>query len=148
MEWDSGVEQYLKITKEFSPKSWTLIAEERQYAMVTGTGFLVTTEHFTDNYSAEEPFSGSWKDIGEHIFIYQQKNIYEIDKNNVIYAIEGPKYEKMRLDGAVMNQWLEQFSASGGDYEVYYEDQNIRILYIYNKVYEDYDKGKLWGDDL
>lgn len=145
MEWDSGIEQYLKISQEYSPKSWTLVAEERQYAMVTGIGFLITTADFTENYRAEDPFVDNWRDIGEHVFIYQQKNIFKVNETNSIYSIEAPKYEKMRTDGEAMKQWLELYSSSGGSYDIYYEDENIRIVYIHNKAFEEIDRGKLWG---
>ncbi len=146
MEWDSGVEQYLKIERQYSPKSWTMIAEERQYAMVVGTGFLVTTENFMKDFSADAPFSKNWLNIGEHIFIYQQKSIFEVSKSNSIYSIEKPKYDKMKTDGKAMDQWLEKFSVAGGSYSTYYEDQNVRILYIYNKAYEGLEKKKMWGE--
>jgi hypothetical protein len=145
MEWDSGVEQYLKISQEYYDYSWTLVAEERQYAMVNGTGFLVTTADFTSTYSAKNPFTGNWKDIGEHIFLYQQKNIFKVKETNSVYAIEEPKYEKMKTDGETLVNWLTAYTASGGRYQIYYEDQNIRIIYIHNKAYEDVDQGKLWG---
>lgn len=146
MEWDSGVEQYLKISRQYNPKSWTMVAEERQYAMIAGTGFLVTTENFTKDYSATAPFSKNWINIGEHIFIYQQKNIFEVSETNSIYSIEKPKYDKMKTDGEAMKQWLEKFSAAGASYRTFFEDQNIRILYIYNKAYEGQEKKKLWGE--
>lgn len=146
MEWDSGVEQYLKIAKHYQPKSWTMVAEQIQYAMVTGTGFIDMKADFVKKISAENAYSDSWNDIGEHIFIYQQKNIFKVKESNSIYSVEEPKYLQMKTDEEAMNKWLETFKDCGGSYDVFYEDENIRFIYIHNKVYEDKDKEKLWGE--
>ena len=145
MEWDSGVEQYLNISEQYRPKTWTMVAEELQYAMVEGTGFLITTENFISNYSTNDLFNDDWLNIGEHIFIYQQKNIFEVSKRNSIYIVEEPIYEKEKIHREAVEKWLALYEASGGTYEVYYEDENLRIIYIYNKAYEGLEKKKLWG---
>jgi hypothetical protein len=146
MEWDSGVEQYLRIAKQYQPKSWRMVAEQIQYAMVTGTGFLDMKADFIKNYSAEDPYADSWSKIGEHIFIYQQKNIFKVKESNSIYSVEEPKYIQMKTDEEAMEKWLETFKDSGGSYDVFFEDENIRFIHIYNKAYEDKNKEKLWGE--
>ncbi len=144
MEWDSSTEQYLKIAESYPKKSWFLVAEDEQFALVYGWGFTMSTATFLSTIEPDTGGKKGWAGIAENVFIYQQKNIFRVGYSSGILAIEEPIYERREREKLEMQAWLDRFKANGGSYNIFYEDKNLRVIHIINIDRTKKTKSSVW----
>jgi hypothetical protein len=152
MHHDSNVEQYVKISNVCRPKTWWLVsAQEEDYALVLGKGFLVSSRDFMDDYDPKkialtkrgqgEPDSS----VPEDVFIYYEKDIFKVDEGNSIYEIVAPDYERREKEKIEMKKWLSEYHKAHDDIELFYEDENLAVYHINIPKDEDGKFREIWG---
>lgn len=153
MEWDSGVEQYLQIRDKHLPKTWTIVSHTGEgYAVVAGSGFQTDVSEFLQKYDPEQYPLVSMDEEGhvgnptEHIYIYYQKNIYQLSESLSIYTLMEPIYEQRKQEMERLDEWLRQHKQVNPDLSIFYEDENLRIYYIHQPISKQQQVERIWGE--
>ncbi|MHB1485139.1 MAG: hypothetical protein ACYCYI_10800 [Saccharofermentanales bacterium] len=132
MEYNSGVEQYLRISKNFRATEWLIISQEEGYAMVLGKGWHLMTQDFLAAYDPKNgDLIGNRNDETEinvpDVFIYIEKNVYPTYKN--MSSLE-KQYNRRIKESAMMQEWMLEYCEINGKQDVYFEDENIIIYHL------------------
>ncbi|QSO51132.1 hypothetical protein JZ785_20065 [Alicyclobacillus curvatus] len=141
MEWNVDAEQYLRIEQQYKASGYMLVAPDAQYALVLGTGYLMSPTDFVNFYDpALRPLTRYGKkkpdtNIAPNVFIYYYKHIFELPKSETIaYNYELPVYQQEYYDRAKLAQWLTLYQQHHGPVTVYYSGPDLIIYYIRNEV--------------
>lgn len=151
MMWDSVAEQHLHIMDQNLPNSWVIFSQSDGYSMVLGNGFHQYISTLINNYDPEAfPLTKRGEtsvdpNISYHIYIFEEKQVYRVDKNADIYKQLKPEYERREKEYAMLRKWLKAYQSFNGDLQTFYEDEFIKVHYIYRKVDKDSEKEVLWG---
>lgn len=151
MMWDSVAEQHLRIMEQHLPSSWVVFSQSEGYSMVLGNGFHQYISTLIDNYDPNAfPLTKRGEtsvdpNISYHIYIFEEKKVYRVDRNDDIYQQLEPEYERREKEYAMLREWLKSYQRFNGDLQTFYEDEFIKVHYIYRKVDEDSEKEVLWG---
>jgi len=155
MEWNSGVEQYLAISNHFSPRTWTVVSPSREgYAVVLGQGVQMDTAAFLKTFDPQKypltVYGASDYDhsVTDNVFIYVQKNIFEVNPSNAIYPLMKPEYEQRKIQTQQMNQWISEQRKVDKHLSVWYEDHNLIIYYIRQNDDQNNQNSEIWGKEL
>ena len=125
MEYNSCVEQYIRISKNFHATEWLIVSQEEGYALVLGKGFHMMVQDFLKNYN---PAAGPLIINSPNVFIYIEKNIYPSYKNmSTLAAI----YERRKTESIEMQQWMATYIKTNGKQEIFFEDSNIIIYHLF-----------------
>ncbi len=125
MEYDSCVEQYLRISKNFRATEWLIVSQEEGYALVLGKGWHLMVQDFLKDY---DPAAGTLKINTPHVLIYIEKNIYPTYMRMSSLATI---YQRRLEESTDMQQWMATYIKTNGKQEIYFEDDNIVIYHIY-----------------
>jgi hypothetical protein len=135
MEYDSSVEQYLKIRKMFSNNDWMIVSHEEGYAMVLGSGFHLMMTDFLNWYDPEEKQIGKWNN-GQfevlktpEIFIYHQKKFFDVNMEAMKIINERKKKEEREII-----KWIEAYSKKHTNITIFYEDEELEIFRIHQEI--------------
>jgi len=133
MEYNSSVEQYLRISKNYRATEWLIVSQEEGYALVLGKGWHLMTQDFLKGYKPENGEligndSDSTKINVPDVFLYIEKNIYPTYKNMDVLKV---RYERRVRESAEMKQWIAKYNEINGNQEVYFEDENIIIYHMH-----------------
>ena len=151
MEWESGVEQYVRISETFRPKTWMIVSQNEGYALVLGNGYHLYLGQLLEMYDPILPplTRRGWTltdpNIPHDIFIYQEKNVFEVSRENVIYAELEAEYQKRKKENIEFQTWIDTYEAKHGDVEIYYEDENLRIYHIIQPIGFEEEQKRIWG---
>ncbi len=148
MEWDSTVEQYLRISKMFRPTEWTIVSSQGEtYSMVYGKGIHVYAETMLKNANPhyKDPFGNGYSN---NIFIYHEKRIFEVNKSNVIYSLLEKDYVRRRAESEMLETWLEIYKRDHDNISVFYEDSVLTVYYIKRKETGEERFENIWGEVL
>ncbi|WP_144851325.1 hypothetical protein [Paenibacillus cremeus] len=147
MEWPSGVEQYLKISSSYPPKTWLIVSQDEGYDLVFDKGYHMHLGDFLDLYNPTEPpliRKGEAlpdKSIAKEVFVYHEKRVFRGLKDEKMQII----YQQREIDNQRFEQWIALFKQVHGDADVYYEDDNLAI-YHFQLPDPDRDKNtRIWG---
>jgi len=141
MQWESGVEQYLKIDSQYKYSGYMIVGPDEFYDLVLGGGgYHQATDKFVKmfnptasaltKYGQAKPFTG----IPTNVFIFYQKDIYEVDKQNSIYPLEVPIYTQEYADRTLLKEWLKQYEAHHNNLKIYYNGPHLEVYYIQTSV--------------
>lgn len=152
LERNTDTEQYIRISKNYMASTWMIASSWHKYALVFGKGFHIYMESLlkfdpaTLKYS---PAAGEselfWSDLQKNIFIFQPKNIYRVNDfyDTEVYTLEEEKtYKKQVVEKPLLEEWVKTYQQYHSNMRVFYEDENLRVLYI-EKNDED-EKEKIW----
>lgn len=153
MEWDSGVEQYLRISESFLPRTWHLVSPSREgHALVLGKGYPMDLTLFLDTYDPDkwpltkngeqEPDRG----MSHNVFLYHQKEVFRVDESNSIYPLLEEDYEQRELDKARMADWIARHRHVNPDIRIWYEDDHLIIYYLHRPVDRQEVYEQIWGE--
>ncbi|KEO81464.1 hypothetical protein [Tumebacillus flagellatus] len=151
MEWNAGVEQYLKISSEFRPHTWTIVSQSEGYSEVLGNGYHVYLADFLKNYDPSLPpiTHVGWTEpdpnLSPDIFVYHEKQVFEVSKTNGIYTLLEKGYASRKEENQEFEAWLAKYTAANGKPDVYYEDQHLIIYRFHKAETEEEKQQKVWG---
>ncbi len=140
MQWNSEVAQYLRISQQYHHQGYLLVAPTQNYALVLGTGYLLRLSLFLTMYNPSLPpltLRGQHHidhNISQDIFIYEEKQIYMVNKTNAVYPIEVPIYHENKINAAKLRLWIAIFKKHyPQSLGVYYQDQHLIIYHIHSE---------------
>lgn len=132
MEYDSNVEQYIRISEEFRPSEWLIVSQNEGYALAYGKGYHLMLREFLDSYEpSERKLSrkvGSNIEILDvpHVFIYQEKKVFRTGFENL-----QSMYDAREKDYEDLTKWVKEYERYHDNISIYYEDEYIKIFYIH-----------------
>lgn len=137
MEWDSSVEAYLSINRAYLPKTWMIVSDEEGYAEVLGSGYHMYISDLVSHYDpVDAPITrigdaARSLDIAPDIFIFYQKNIFELPPSNSVYSVMEPKYKERKAERVLLQDWLNKCIAAHHDVTVFYQDKNLIVFHLH-----------------
>ncbi len=150
MQRDETLEQYLKISSQFRPKTWAVVSNEEGYAVVLGNGIHMYMETLLEEYDPSLPpltkrgESQPDSQIPDDIFIFHEKKVFQVSETNSIYPLLKPKYERRIRENQQLVDWIEVYKQANKNIEIFYEDDNLLIYHIFkDKEKNDYER--IWG---
>lgn len=152
MEWDAGVQQYLRIADTYIPKTWMIVSHKEGYALVLGNGYHMYLNDLLEMYDPILPpltrkyASAPDPKIPHDIFIYNEKKVFEVSPDNSVYPLEKPFYEQYKRENAELQQWMDTYQAVHGQVDIFYEDDNLRIYHIVQPEGFESKQKRIWGD--
>ena len=137
MQWESDLEAYLEIYNTNKHQTYLIVAPDQNYSLVLGSGYLLDTNVFLQMFNpAATPLTlyGTRRvdsNIPPDVYIYDEKQIYEVDKSNSVYPIEAPIYKAEIQDMKKLRLWLNAFTARHpGALQVFYEDAHLKVYHV------------------
>lgn len=135
MEYDSSVEQYLRISSMYRPTEWYIVSQEEGYSLVLGNGYHMLMKEFLDRYNPsvkrlEINENGKQIVLSHDIFIFHEKKVYKVDKTNSVYKDEEPIYERREKENTQLEEWLKMYRSTHDNAEIFYEDDNLQVVHI------------------
>lgn len=133
MEYDSNIEQYLRITKAFRNSEWMIVSQDEGYSVVLGTGYHMLVQDFLKNYNPQSIYLRDLKTKEilrtQDVFIYCEKNVFTTDFDTMkkIYA-------RRKLEKPLLKEWVKKYSQKHNNLSKYYEDENIIIYRIHQEI--------------
>jgi hypothetical protein len=140
MEWDSGVQQFLRITNMYRPKSWMIVSQEEGYSLSLGDGYHMYLSTLLQDY---DPTLPPLTKKGQHhpdenlspdVFIYHEKEIYRVSPSNSIYSLEAPIYVRRERENRELADWLKKYKESHGSLPIFYEDAHLQIIHLHREI--------------
>jgi hypothetical protein len=147
MEWNSNVEQYLRISENNPNQTWTIYSQKEGYGLILGTGVHSYIRTLLKNYDPTKQYLTLYGEdqpdqkIPNEIYIFAEKQVFRTHFEHL--ASEYDRREKEMIE---LEQWINTYKEANGDIKVYYEDEHIRIYYISRPVEKDDNVHKIWGD--
>ena len=147
MEWDSKVEQYLRISSSFRPSEWMIISQDDEYAIVLGDGYNMLIRNFLDNYNPLQERLGTTQNgvfsplKTTDIFIYQDKKVFRSDFDSL-----KPEYERREKEKLLLEDWINKYKISHSNISVFYEDDNLKIFHIVQVLTKEESFNNIWQD--
>jgi hypothetical protein len=138
MEWESSVRQYIRISSQYLPKTWTIFSQDEGFDLALGNGFHTFLAQFNSIYdpNSPNPFptrigeTKEDKDIAPDAFVFHEKHVYRVSKTNSIYSVMLSKYEQREKDNADFEKWLITYEKIHPRPEVFYEDENLVVYHF------------------
>ncbi|MCA0756655.1 hypothetical protein KP806_16485 [Paenibacillus sp. N4] len=152
MDWESMFRQYLRISSLYLENTWTVFSQEEGYALIYGQGWHQYISTLVDRYDpAGTPITRIGQDeydpdVTKHMFIFEQKQVFKVPSNLSIYEkLEQERYSKQEKEQVLLKEWMDRYIAAHGKPPVFYEDEYIRIWYLYRPDAEDKERRRIWG---
>lgn len=133
LEYDSGIEQYFRISKSFRPSEWLLVWHTISYPIIYGKGYHIYTQDLIENYNPQNKIVFDSKNIPENIFIFHEKEVYRLPEFNSIYPIEKPMYDLKEKQKSILSNWIKSYEKSHDNISLYYTSKELDVYYIHNK---------------
>ncbi|UOF89035.1 hypothetical protein LSG31_13995 [Fodinisporobacter ferrooxydans] len=151
MEWESGVEQYLRIASLHPNKTWVIFSHNEGYDLALGKGYQQFIETLLKDYDPSQPgltrFGQMKRDrnIPNNIYIYEEKNVFQVSKHNSIYPVLEKEYKKREQEMAQLKKWIHTYETHNKDLQTFYDDPNLRIYSIHVPETKQERQRKIWG---
>jgi len=144
MEWNSGIEQYLRIIKMYRPQTWTFVSEQEGYSLALANGYHEYVSDLLNDFDPQSLDLYQWRGIARNIFIYYQKNIFEVNKENGVYSISEKFYIKRRAEKVLLGKWIQSYQSTHDNISVFFEDENLIVYYINLPIQKDDAFKDIW----
>lgn len=150
MEYEAAVQNYLVIKRDFPALDWTIVAPTEQLEQVIGISWhsdiLRLIQKHTPQEVADPAFK--WPIPTSHIFFYTEKIPFrwgkpigeEDAKKDLEPEGDDPflQYYHTGHQRAILEakaiRLMESYRASHNDMTIYYEDEEMRIYYVYQDL--------------
>lgn len=148
LQYDSAVDQYLRITTEYLPTTWMIVSPEEGYSLSLGIGYHMMLGDFLDKYNPAEKKlidrTGGGRAVLDtpDIFIFMEKKQYP-----VILPEMKPILERRADEYRQLEDWLNRYTAAHKNLTVYYEDNDIKVLHINQPKSKEETFKEIWGID-
>ncbi len=150
MQYDSMVEQYLRISSDFLPTEWMIVSAEEGYALALGKGYHLMLGDFLSGYDPMSRRLARVVDGREEVlstpdtFIFKEKRLFQVTEKS-IEPIMKPILQRRAEEYRKLDQWVEKYRAGHDNLSIYYEDSNIQVIRIHQprtreKIFRD-----IWG---
>jgi hypothetical protein len=136
LEYNENIEQYLRISKEYLPETWMMVSQDEGYDVALGTGFHMHLGDFLKTYNPKAQtltkFGDSTpdKNIPPHIFVFQEKKVFEVSKTNSVYPILAPKYKQRALEYKQLTNWMNIHKEAGNNVKIFYQNEHIIVYQL------------------
>ncbi|NRD77985.1 hypothetical protein HPT25_11375 [Bacillus sp. BRMEA1] len=133
LEYNENVEQYLRISQQYLPQTWMIVSQDEGYSEVLGKGFHMHLGDFLKTYNPRAKALTKFqqgapdKNIPPHVFVFQEKKVFEVAKTNSVYQILAPKYKERAKEYKDFTRWLRDRKQAGYKLKIYYQDQHIFV---------------------
>jgi hypothetical protein len=136
MEYNENIEQYLRISQKYLPETWMIVSQDEGYAVALGKGYHMHLGDFLKMYNPKAKTLTKFnqgspdKNMPPHIFIFQEKKVFEVSKSNVIYSILAPKYKQRSQEYKELSKWMEIHQEVGNKIKIFYQNQHIIVYQL------------------
>jgi len=119
--------------------------------MVQGKGHHQYITYLLDNYDPRFKFLTRYgamsydRNISNDVFIYEEKNVFRVPRDNAIYRLEEPEYERRELEMDRLREWIAAYKQANGGIDIFYEDANLRIYHINRPVTREEMMDRIWN---
>lgn len=141
MEYDSSVEQYLRISTMLKPTEWLVVSQEEGYALVYGKGFHLMLGDFLKRY---HPYRQELEGCPQDIFVYHEKKVFWPELESEV--LDEEKYKRREAENQALEKWLETYANRYDNISTFYEDDNLRIVQIHQDFEREETLKKIWGE--
>lgn len=144
MDWDSVFRQYLRISSMYPELAWTIFSQEEGYSLIYGEGWHEYISTLVNEYDPTgTPITGKGQDeydpnVTKHMFVFEEKQVFRVPKTLDIYEnLELGRYAKHEKEQKLLQEWMDIYIKAHGKPPIFYEDEHIRIWYLYRPEAED-----------
>lgn len=152
MDWESMFRQYLRISSMYLEKSWTIFSQEEGYSLAYGIGWHQHTRTLLHLYDPRgTPITRVGQDeydpdVTRYMFVIEEKQIFKVPATLGIYEqLEQGRYKKHEEEQKQLKEWMDIYIEAHGTPPIFYEDEHIRIWYLYRPDAEDKERRRIWG---
>jgi len=152
MEWDSQIDQYLKIRDSFRPKTWMIVSPAREgYSLVVGSGIHMDMTQFLDDYDPSKwpltPYGQSAfnPNIPNDVFLFYQKEVFKVSETNSVYPLLASEYEQRETDKERLDLWIEEQRKVNPNLTIWSEDEHLRVYRLHRPMDQDEMFNQIWG---
>ncbi|MEX1029642.1 MAG: hypothetical protein WDZ91_06300 [Paenibacillaceae bacterium] len=150
MQMEEDVEQYLRIADQYRYATWMIVSFSDGYALVLNNGFHMLTDKFLDQYDPTLPPLTKYgsknydTNIPNDVFIYFYKDVFEVEKDNVIYNLLDPIYREREEQMVQLDNWIERFHELNGPMTVFYDGPKLRIYHLHRELRQEEITKNIW----
>ena len=143
VQYDSSVNQYLRISHQYTSTAWMMVSEEG-YPLALGEGWHYQLGEFLKDYNPARKtlarmVNGQPEELQVNdIFIFAEKKLYPGD-------MDAQKQESFLQDYAELANWVKIYMANHTDMTVYYSDPDITVYHIHHPQTEQEKQEEIWG---
>lgn len=147
MQYDAEINQYLSISKEYTPSLWTMVSTIDGYDLVLGKGWSILLGDFLNWYDPQRSKLIRSVDGREElldvpdIFIFVQKKLFMVD-----LKIMEPILAQRVQDYAALEQWVARYKESHDNLSIYYQDDDIVVYQIHQPRSKADAAKEIWGE--
>ncbi|GGA19985.1 hypothetical protein [Psychrobacillus lasiicapitis] len=151
LEHDENIEQYLRIRHEYLPKTWMIVSQIEGFSVSLGTGFHMHLGDFLQKYQPEGEALTSIEDgkvdtnLSQNIFIFMEKDVFEVSESNSVYALLKPEYERRAREYTQLSEWMNIHHRAGYEVTTYFENENIRVYHLQTSEDDSLLLKNIWG---
>ncbi|HZG78490.1 MAG TPA: hypothetical protein VEZ72_21730, partial [Paenibacillus sp.] len=151
MTWNSNVEQYLRISSEFRPRTWLIVSKDDDYAVIFGSGFHLRSRELIEKYDPKKEHLTLFgetkpdKNVPNDIFLYVEKQVFRVEETNSIYPLKEPDYARYEQEAAQIEEWVQVHMEAGHPVEVYYEDEILKVYRLHREETRQEIMERIWG---
>ncbi|KRE47914.1 hypothetical protein [Paenibacillus sp. Soil522] len=152
MDWDSIFRQYLRISSMYLENTWTIFSQEEGYSLIYGEGWHQYISTLVNNYDpAGTPITRKGQDeydpdVTKYMFVIEEKQVFKVSITSSFYEkLEQERYVKHEKEQKQLKEWLNAYIEAHGKPPIFYEDEHIRIWYLYRPDAEDKERRRIWG---
>ncbi|WP_248927313.1 hypothetical protein [Paenibacillus hamazuiensis] len=153
MEWDSNVEQYLRISESNGHRSWMIFSQEEEYPLVKGEGIHAYIKDLLENYDPSYKYltlkgeSEPNRKIPTEIYIYEEKQVFRTNRSFDPEADKklAAEYDRREKEMRELQKWIQTYKEANGGIEVFYEDDVLRVYHISRPLTREEIVQQIWG---
>ncbi|WP_281885339.1 hypothetical protein [Paenibacillus sp. YYML68] len=152
MESESSMEQYLRISQQYRPKTWTIVSQtEGGYSLALGIGYHQQLSSFLERYDPSYELltrQGSARpdpDITHDVFLFHERQSIFVKETNGLYPLLLERRVPFEANNRRLEQWLHQYESLHGKPPVYYEDDHLTVYHFHRDASRKEIFDLLWG---
>ncbi|WP_373230231.1 hypothetical protein [Cohnella sp.] len=151
MQWESEARAYLKIASVHQKRTWTIFGNDQNYALAFGNGYFQPLSTLITQYDPTgTPITRVGQDeydpdVTPWMYVFQQKNVYKVNKSNSVYDVMQKRYADNERDNRLLLDWIAEYEPIHGRPPVVYEDENLRVYLIERPDAKDKRIRRMWG---
>lgn len=146
MEYDSSVEQYLRISRQFRPTEWMIVSQEEGYALALGTGYHLMMKDFLNWYHPGEKYLTRWVNglpqrlTTPDVFIFHEKKVFQVELDSM-----KPIYARRKRENYELTKWLKIYRLKHKNLSIFYEDNYLQVIRIHQELTRKEVINTIWG---
>lgn len=150
MDWESVFRQYLRISSMYLNQTWTIFSQEEGFSLAYGIGWHQHTRTLLDLYDPRgTPITRLGQDeydpdVTRYMFVFEEKQIFKVPATLDIYdQLERERYAKHEKEQKELKEWMDIYIKVHGTPPIFYEDEHIRVWYLYRPDAEDKERRRI-----